>query len=158
ININCKDINLDTPLHFACDLNFTSIAEALMNSPKKADVNAIDKQKNVPLFLACKNNNEKIVKQLIEKGANIQYWDPHFKGKAVHFVFAKNNLELYNLILSHEKNSNLVRFFQTQIDFAQHFAVLGTYQIGKEKLDTDGNTPEHLYPILQRTLNNFIKK
>ena len=58
----------ETVLHTAAHGGHPVVAELLL--AKKADINAIDKERNTPLLLACVFKNMEVIKVLLEKGAD----------------------------------------------------------------------------------------
>ena len=60
-----------TPLHYAAILGKTKIAHALLTSRYKININALDSWNGTPLFYAARQGYLAIVKQLVQKGVNI---------------------------------------------------------------------------------------
>ena len=69
--INCRDSDLNTPLHIALQYNCTSVAKYFINAPE-CDVEVKNKFNNRPLHLACVSGNIDIVRHLVvDKHCNI---------------------------------------------------------------------------------------
>jgi ankyrin repeat protein len=72
-DLNDKDINGKTPLHFASEIYDRDIQRLLLR--KGADVNACDDNGVTALHLASKNGNKYLVQLLIDKGADVSAQD-----------------------------------------------------------------------------------
>ena len=72
-DLNDKDINGKTPLHFASEIYDRDIQRLLLR--KGADVNACDDNGVTALHLASKNGNKCLVQLLIDKGADVSAQD-----------------------------------------------------------------------------------
>jgi hypothetical protein len=77
VDVNCKDSNGDTPLHFAAKNNNKKVFEKLINAGAKTDI--INKKGevaiNIALLKCCEENNEELVSKLIDLGANVNCKD-----------------------------------------------------------------------------------
>ena len=73
ININYKDENGNTALHYACDKGNLKIVEILLDSNCDTNIKNINKQ--TPLYLSAKRGYFDISKKLIESGAEINLED-----------------------------------------------------------------------------------
>jgi ankyrin repeat protein len=62
-----------TPLHWACDAGYESIATMLID--RGADVNATDGHGSTPLHPACEDAHESIISMLIARGADVNAKD-----------------------------------------------------------------------------------
>lgn len=91
IDINQKDKNGYTPLHFAVQNNAYDVVKALLQ--KGANVNIQDKFGNTPLFKSVTENTDlKITQTLIHSGADIHVMNT-FGYSPIHFI-QKNMPEL----------------------------------------------------------------
>lgn len=74
IDLTKRDIRKDTLLHIACYRGFFNVCELLI-ALNKIDINALDSGKITPVSTACASLNYKLVKLLIENGADITIED-----------------------------------------------------------------------------------
>ena len=72
-DVDAKDNNGWTPLHWASDSNHIEIAKLLID--RGADVDAKDNWGWTPLHRACGNNALELAKLLIERGADVEAKD-----------------------------------------------------------------------------------
>jgi len=72
-DINVRDEDGQTALHWACDANHLEIVRFLLSNG--ADVNVQDKGMQTPLHFALISGHEDIAKNLIQAGANIDALD-----------------------------------------------------------------------------------
>ncbi len=87
-NVNLKDVNGDTALHFlARDLNVSSINSLVALIVGNANLEAQNKYKDTPLHVAAEKLNLIGVELLIAGGANINALD--INGETILFQFAK---------------------------------------------------------------------
>ena len=70
LDMNEKDDQFKTPLHYSIEKNNYEILNILINY-ENIDVNPIDKEGNTPIHYAILNNNERAIKKLIQYHANI---------------------------------------------------------------------------------------
>ncbi|MHA4808844.1 ankyrin repeat domain-containing protein [Flavitalea flava] len=68
-NVNLKDLEKNTPLHYAAESGNTEIAKVLLKA--NADREAENKLKRTPLLLAVENQKTEMVRLLILSGANV---------------------------------------------------------------------------------------
>ena len=70
LNINEKDDQMKTPLHYSIEKNNYEILNILINY-ENIDINSKDKDGNTPIHYAIFNNNERAIKKLIQYHADI---------------------------------------------------------------------------------------
>ena len=97
ININYKDTNGYSALHYACDEGNYKIVEILLNS--NCDPNLENNEKKTGLHLSSKHGYFDISKLLLENGALINVKDSE-KNTPLHYVCMNNHLELLNYYLT----------------------------------------------------------
>ena len=68
-DVDARDVNQRTPLHYACDKGHMEVAMALVD--RGADVDARDVNQRTPLHLACRNGHMEVAMSLVKKGANV---------------------------------------------------------------------------------------
>lgn len=98
-NVNLKDLEKNTPLHYAAESGYTEIAQVLLKAD--ADKEAVNKAKRTPLLLAVENQKTAMVQLLISSGANV-------KGRAVLLTAASHpeNREIIKILLKAGANAN----------------------------------------------------
>ena len=84
-DIDAKDGNEWTPLHYACQYGQLLIVRCLID--KGADIEAKDKDQQTPLHIASQFGETDVVKYLVSKGANINIKN---KDGKTPYSFAKN--------------------------------------------------------------------
>ena len=102
INLNYKDENGNTALHYACDEGNLKIVEILLDANCETDNKNIKKE--TPLHLSAKRGYFDISKRLIESGANLNAEDSE-KNSPLHYVCRDNYIELLKYFLT--KNPKL---------------------------------------------------
>ncbi|MBQ7607068.1 MAG: ankyrin repeat domain-containing protein, partial [Desulfovibrionaceae bacterium] len=68
-DVNTKNKDKDTPLHWAARNGYTEVAKLLID--KGADVNAKNEDGHTPLHWAARNGYTEVAKLLIDKGADL---------------------------------------------------------------------------------------
>ncbi|VWU49314.1 conserved protein, unknown function [Hepatocystis sp. ex Piliocolobus tephrosceles] len=132
ININDKDINGKSSLHFACEHNNLKGIELLLK--QNADINITDNMQNTPLLYALKKNKEEAAMLLIDNNADVNAKDKDM------------NTPLH--ICAKEHLSNVAQY------------ILATNKVDiKNCLDKDNNTPLHITAKedLKKLCDVFIK-
>ena len=101
LDIFCLDENGSTPLHWACYSGAFEAVDYLLSL--KADINAQDKERITPLFLAVDNKRENIVRILLMNGA-----DKNLTNKKnelpINIARKKNYVRIKNLLKDKEYN------------------------------------------------------
>ena len=97
IDINFKDENGFTALHYSCDEGNIKIVEILLN--KKCDPNIKNNEKETPLHLSSKRGFFDISKLLIENGAIINTYNSE-KNSPLHYACMKDCVELIQYFLT----------------------------------------------------------
>ncbi|CAD8149198.1 unnamed protein product [Paramecium octaurelia] len=101
IDINIKDYDDWTPLHFACQQNNLEIVEFLLN--KEANPRQLSLDKKSPLHIASIKNNYEICEMLINYGANLDEQDSDLN-TPLHIASKYGNEKVCQILL--EKNAN----------------------------------------------------
>jgi ankyrin repeat protein len=110
-NVNAKNRHCDTVLHKACEYENEKAITYLLG--KKADVNAVNDQGKTPLLVvlyAYISNEDKlrnIVKQLIQKGANINVKDNEEHNTPLHLACDLSDIEIVKLFI--KKGANMTK-------------------------------------------------
>ena len=97
ININYKDENGFTALHFACDEGNLKIVEIILGAGCDTNIKNIYKQ--TPLHISAKRGYFDISKKLIESGAELNIEDSE-KNTPLHYVCKDNYIELLKYFLT----------------------------------------------------------
>ena len=97
ININYKDENGFTALHFACDEGNLKIVEIILGVDCDTNIKNIHKQ--TPLHISAKRGYFDISKKLIESGAKLNIEDSE-KNTPIHYVCKNNYIELLKYFLT----------------------------------------------------------
>ena len=96
-DINYKDENGNTALHYSCDGGNTKMVEKLLNS--NCNPNARNNKNEVPLHLASKKGFFEICKLLIENGASLNIYDSE-QNSPLHYICLNNNKKILELFLT----------------------------------------------------------
>ncbi|KAL4608753.1 receptor-interacting serine/threonine-protein kinase 4 [Arapaima gigas] len=95
-NVNAKDEDLYTPLHFAAQNGDEPITRLLLD--KNASINEPDFEGRTPSHIACQHGQENVVRVLISRGADI-----HIPGKdnwtPLHFAAWQGHLSIVKLLV-----------------------------------------------------------
>ncbi|EAY16707.1 ankyrin repeat protein, putative [Trichomonas vaginalis G3] len=102
-NINVKDENGITALHYAAMNNSKETAEVLISHG--ANINEKNKEGQTALHYAAENNNKETAEVLISHGANINVKDENGI-TALHYAVENNNKERADVLISHGANIN----------------------------------------------------
>ena len=97
-DVNAKDDNGWTPLHFAVYYGHKEIVELLI--AKGADVNAKDKNGWTPLHLAAENGRKQVAELLIAKGADVNAKDKN-GWTPLHLAVDGGHTEIADLLRKH---------------------------------------------------------
>ena len=95
-NVNAKDLDGNTPLHFASCHNNPEIIKLLIE--KGAKVNAKSNNKNTPLHLAIDYNNIEIITLLLNQEADVKA-EGNNKNTPLHLASCHDNLEIIKLLI-----------------------------------------------------------
>ena len=96
-NINYRDENGYSALHYACDEGNLKIVEILIDA--HCNPNILNNLKQTPLHLSAKGGYFDISKKLIESGANINVYDSE-KNSPLHYICKNNYVELLKFFLT----------------------------------------------------------
>ena len=97
ININYKDENGYTALHYACDEGNLKIVEVILDANCNTNIKNIHKQ--TPLHLSTNRGYFDISKKLIESGAELNVEDSE-KNSPLHYICKNNYIELLKYFLT----------------------------------------------------------
>ena len=163
ININYKDENGNTALHYACDEGNLKIVEILLEV--KCDPNIKNIHKQTPLHLSAKRGYFDISKLLIEHGAQLNLYDSE-KNTPIHYVCQNNSVELLIFFLTKRPIINVKNIYEkTPKDLttnAEIKSLLDDYNAKKEnksinnKINTNIESPEiNLKKTTDKNDDNF---
>lgn len=95
-NVNAKDEDQYTPLHFAAQNGDEALTRLLLD--RSASINEVDAQGRSPTHIACHHGQENVVRVLLSRGADV-----HLKGKddwtALHLAAWKGHLGIVKLLV-----------------------------------------------------------
>ncbi|XP_056095595.1 receptor-interacting serine/threonine-protein kinase 4 [Rhinichthys klamathensis goyatoka] len=95
-NVNAKDEDQYTPLHFTAQNGDEALTRLLLD--RSASINEIDSQGRTPTHIACHHGQENVVRVLLSRGADV-----HVKGKddwtALHLAAWKGHLGIVKLLV-----------------------------------------------------------
>ena len=97
MNINYKDENGCTALHYACDEGNLKIVEILIDADCDTNIKNINKQ--TPLYLSAKKGYFDISKKLIEYGAELNLEDSE-KNSSLHYICKNDFIDLLKYFLT----------------------------------------------------------
>ena len=152
-DINCRDSDLNTPLHIAVQYNCTSVAKYFINAPE-CDVEVKNKFNDRPLHLACESGNIDIVRHLVvDKHCDINvkdfigYTPLHRACEKGHFEIVKFltdqpqcNIDAESDVIIKDRSLHLA-CKSGNIDIVRHLVVDKHYDINVK--DSIGYTPLH---------------
>jgi ankyrin repeat protein len=97
-DLNVRDKNLKTPLHFAVTIKHSVCLGLLLKQVAKQFVDAQDSEMKSPLHLAAKTGNIDAVKKLIEKGANTNLFDAKLN-TPLHYAAQNGSLQCVEALI-----------------------------------------------------------
>ncbi|KAI8905810.1 ankyrin repeat-containing domain protein [Gorgonomyces haynaldii] len=100
-NVNCKDEDDWTPLHFAAQRGHTTVCQLLIQSDAKIDQE--DNKGRTALYLAVDYGHLDICRLLIRSGANLQYKTTH-RWTFLHCAAWNGNMDVCRLLLEAKVN------------------------------------------------------
>ncbi|XP_076876389.1 receptor-interacting serine/threonine-protein kinase 4 isoform X1 [Brachyhypopomus gauderio] len=95
-NVNAKDEDQYTPLHFAVQNGDEGLTRLLLD--RSASINEVDAQGRTPTHVACQHGQENVVRVLLSRGADV-----HVRGKddwtALHLAAWKGHVGIVRLLV-----------------------------------------------------------
>lgn len=129
IDINIKDCNGETPLHYIFRFsNYSSDDQQYKNAEylihNGADVNIKGYDDETPLHKACHNNTPKIAKLLLDNGANVSA-QTKSKNTPLHISSRFKDIQLLKLLIDYKPYSfyQKNKYGKTPFDFASDEAL-----------------------------------
>ena len=149
IDINFKDENGCTALHYSCDEGNLRIVEILLNS--NCNLNIKNNKKETPLHLASKRGYFDICRLLIEKGAQLNIYNDE-KNSPLHYVCMNNYIELFQLFLNKHPEADKKNIYgKTPLD-------LTTNQKIKELLQNYLNQRENKFKNISNSKRKYLNE
>ena len=134
---NITDSRGKTPLHGACWIGRVQIVKALLDA--NANVNATSNSKNgntTPLLVACTRGHSKIMRMLLEKGADRKSKYMSF-GRAMHCACLNGHIAAVRTLLDH--GAGLCQARDDVVNTTLHFAsFFGHLEIVRELIEQYG--------------------
>ena len=156
INLNYKDENGNTALHYACDEGNLKIVEILLDANCETNNKNIEKQ--TPLHLSAKRGYFDISKRLIESGANLNAEDSE-KNSPLHYVCRDNYIELLKYFLTKNPKLDVKNIYgKTPKDLANNIEIknlLDEYITKNEKNKIKNNDIILKTKIVKSDINNL---
>ena len=117
INVNVKDVNGETPLHFTAWIGHVGIARLLLQNG--ADVNVRDTDGFTPLHCAAIHGNVDILHLLVENGADLEAQDENGY-RAFHWATRNGHLPfIQELISRYHVDINASNYGETALSLAR---------------------------------------
>lgn len=121
-NINAKCHTGENALHFSCSLQLYDISDLLIKY--NIDINVHDYNEEItPLHYCVILNNAKLVKLLLDNGANLNLQDV-YGNTSLHYSIIENNVEIFNMLLNHGKNNINLNLWNIDGEIPLHKAIL----------------------------------
>jgi ankyrin repeat protein len=98
-NINEIDCYGNTPLHYAIQFNKLHYVEFLIKNG--ADIHILNMNHDIPLMIAIKNNNIKMVQLLLKYNVSMIYDDSAHKLSPLLYSFLNKQFDIVQLLLQH---------------------------------------------------------
>lgn len=116
-DVNEPDGSQNTPLHIALRKGYFDIAEYLMeNAVAKADINAVTRTGETPLYIACSMVAVDMVKSLLQRGANVNaQLNQHHATTGVSPLMASIPSS-YEINVKKRRRTDMVTIMKTLID------------------------------------------
>jgi ankyrin repeat protein/mRNA-degrading endonuclease RelE of RelBE toxin-antitoxin system len=157
-NLYTEDYQGNMPLDIAITNNHQNIVKTLAENGCTLEVvrnkHAVNLQQILlapALFNACKEGNYKEVKNLLQKGANIETTEPQVGAQPIHFACFYNHPDIVELLLSKGADVNAKNFAQRTPLYAacdknniDIINILIRHKAKIETKDNEGNTPLHI--------------
>ena len=138
INVNYKDENGYTALHYACDEGNLKIVEIILDADCDTNIKNINKQ--TPLYLSAKRGYFDISKKLIESGAEINLEDSE-KNSPLHYICKNNYIELLKYFLTKNPKVDVKNIYgKTPKDLTTNLEIknlLDEFKNNNKKNETD---------------------
>jgi len=104
IDLNKKNTDGNTPLHFAIKSRFQDYALLLIN--EGADLRVADNARAEPIHIAAKEGYSKIVSRLLEKGVPVNVQSLEYLWSPLHYASKYNQLSVMKVLLG-QKNIDI---------------------------------------------------
>ncbi len=158
-NVNAKDNDGWTPLHWAASKNNLDMVKYLVETGK-ADVNAKTSYGTTPLYWAAEKNNLDMVKYLVENGANVNA-KASYGTTPLHKATLNNNLEMVKYLVEtgkadvNAKDNN----GETPLHWAacNNYLEMVKYLVGTHKADVKAKDNNGETPLHWAASNNYLE-
>ncbi|XP_067895377.1 nuclear factor of kappa light polypeptide gene enhancer in B-cells inhibitor, alpha b [Heterodontus francisci] len=113
-DLGLRDIHGNSPLHIACEMNLFSCVKTISDFCTRHDIRNLLDSKNYNgltcLHLAVKNRLHKMVKDLIQLGADINAQEPSSGRTALHFAVEEQDAEMVSLLVRCGADPNVLMY------------------------------------------------
>jgi ankyrin repeat protein len=107
-------VNNDTYLHIACLTSTFNIVQILINNGADKVINIPNDFYDTPIFYASKNNDSRILRLLIEKGAEVNLTNK-WNSTPLYTASANNIEENCDILINHTKDLNFKTNFNDTV-------------------------------------------
>jgi tetratricopeptide (TPR) repeat protein len=98
-NVDSKDNNNWTPLHYAAEKGYAEIVNILLQN--RASINAENNGKATPLHFAARNGHIKVVVALLSRRATVNSTTQNNNWTALHFAAKHNHIAIVKALIKH---------------------------------------------------------
>ncbi|CAD8176403.1 unnamed protein product [Paramecium octaurelia] len=125
IDINVRDLDDWTPLHFACQQNNTEIVHLLLLQQANPKLFSLDRK--TPLHIAAMKNNSRICEMLINYGADIEAQDSD-QNTPLHIASLHGNDEVCAILIEKKADHNLKNYQHlTPVEMASDIKIIEVF-------------------------------
>ncbi|XP_044178516.1 transient receptor potential cation channel subfamily A member 1 homolog [Acropora millepora] len=122
-DLRAKDDEDRTPIHLACiEGNIDAVLVLLEHVKNSENLRHMDEYGSTPLHCAVTYSDAKVVKALLDAGADLRAKD-HVKRTPIHLACTEGNIDVLQVLLEHVKNSENLRHVDEYGSTPLHCAV-----------------------------------
>jgi len=152
IKINLQNSSNETALHIACENNFENLAQSLIVN--KADIAIKDEENRTALHLACKAGSTRIVKLLLDRGANIDELGGKLNQTPLHIAVENGHLDIAELLLNAGANIDA----KNKLGFTPLYNAVRTKELGMIKLLLDRGADIEIKDLSGKSALDLVEK
>lgn len=121
INLNCANVNVWSPIHFACYRSLSNIIIELVN--KKVDLECTTDAGWRPIHAACLYCDENTIRFLIKKNVNLKTKIRKYKNEVVNYGCC-DLIKLNDKLSESSKDKLMDLIYNLTIDYVDDFAII----------------------------------